>query len=145
MDWKNIDEKEAADYLRHDFRCDLASWFVISHGTWRGCDIILHMESHFNVHRPENRMVANDARRSYLFASAFRVMLEMTQAKLKEEGEDAAAELCKKKKWPICSAGLGGFLLPVSDRVREAELIPDAPKHIPFYDETCQFFRKIMR
>ena len=89
-------------------------------------------------------MIANNTRRSYLFAAAFRCMLEISQAKLKKEGEEALAELCKKMNWPICSAGLGGFLVPIENMVREAELIPDVQKYAPFYDDACQVFRKVL-
>ncbi len=148
MDKTPLQQDEALVYLQHDFNQDLKIWFTIRPGGWRGCDAILYMEDHFNPGRPYNHMINDDARRSHVFAAAFRAMLEITQSIWKGEGgEDAAVQFCKEKGWPICSAGMGGPLLDVDIMLREAKLLPEEPdsSNAKFYNDAVALFRTVMR
>ena len=137
--------EEAQAYLQNDFRHDLRTWFTFE-GLYKGCDFIPHMDSHFNPSRPISLMIGNDARRSHIFAAAFRVMIELTQSIWNGDGGEAAAvKFCKEKGWPICSAGLGGPLLSVENMVREARLVPDNEKNVEFYNAAMALFSKIMQ
>lgn len=90
-------------------------------------------------------MIENDARRSHIFAAAFRVMIELTQSIWNGDGGEAAAvQFCKDKGWPICSAGLGGPLISVETMVREAGLVPDNEKNVEFYNAAIALFSTIM-
>ena len=92
-------------------------------------------------------MLNNDARRSHIFAAAFRVMIEITQSVWKGEGgEPEAIRVSKEKDWPICSAGLGGPLLDVDIMLREAKLLPEESdsSNAKFYNDAVALFREIL-
>lgn len=136
---------ECESYLQNNFRQDLKTWFTIRPGGWGGCDAILHMDDHFNPGRPYTHMINNDARRSHIFAAAFRAMVEITQSSWKGDGgEDAAVQFCKENGWPICSAGMGGPLLDVDAMVQEAGLSPQNRQDTEFYNHAIAIFRSIM-
>ena len=136
---------EAICYLRDCFADDLGKWFAIKPcSAYHGCGIVLFMDDQHNPHRPYNHIVENDARRSYIFAAAFRAMIELTQTAIKEHGEEAAAEFCKRHGWPLCSAGLGGMLVPPEQMAKEAHLVPDSRTYVPFYDNAVILFRELM-
>ena len=147
MDKAPLQQDEALAYLQHDFKHDLKTWFTIRPGGWGDCDAILHMDDHFNPGRPYNHMINNDARRSHVFAAAFRVMIETTQSIWNGEGgETEAIQFCKEKGWPICSAGMGGPLLDVAIMLREARLLPEEPdsSNAKFYNDAVALFRTVM-
>ena len=146
MDKTPMSKEEAVIYLQHDFRHDLRLWFTFD-GSYAGCEFIPHMDDHFNPGRPYNYMINNDARRSHVFAAAFRVMVETTQSIWKGDGgEEAAIQFCKDKGWPICSAGMGGPLLDVDIMLREAKLLPEEPdsSNAKFYNDAVALFREIL-
>lgn len=145
MDKSPLTKEEAVFYLANLFHEDIESWFTVNHGGWLGCDIVLHMERHFNRNRPISNMVANNPRRSYVFAAAFRAMLEATRPLFTDEGDEAAAaRFCKERGWPLCSWGLCGFRAPVDSMVRAADLVPDAKSYVDFYEDATELFRRIM-
>ncbi len=146
MDKTPLCREEAEAYLRRYFRHDLRLWFTFD-GLYAGCQFIPHMDDHFNPGRPYTHMINNDARRSHIFAAAFRAMIEITQSIWKGDGgEDAAVQFCKEKGWPICSAGMGGPLLDVDIMLREAKLLPEeaGSSNAKFYDDAVALFREIL-
>ena len=146
MDKTSMIIEEAEEYIRRDFKHDLRLWFTFD-GSYAGCQFIPHMDDHFNPGRPYNHMINNDARRSHVFAAAFRVMVETTQSIWKGDGgEEAAIQFCKDKGWPICSAGMGGPLLDVDIMLREAKLLPEEPdsSNAKFYNDAVALFREIL-
>ncbi len=146
MDKTPMTIEEAEEYIRCDFKYDLRLWFTF-YGSYAGCHFIPHMDDHFNPGRPYNHMINNDARRSHIFAAAFRAMIETTQAIWNGEGGEKAAILfCAEKGLPICSAGMGGPLLPADTMVREAKLLPEEPdsSNAKFYNDAVALFREIL-
>ena len=145
VDRTPIDREEASRYLYDCFLSDLRMWFTIE--PYRACPecyIVLFMDDQHNPNRPYNHLINNDPRRSHIFAAAFRAMIELTQAVIREQGEAAAAEYCKSRGWPLCSAGLGGMLLPPEQMAKEANLFPDSRSYVPFYDKAVTLFRELM-
>ena len=148
MDKTPLTKEEAETYLQNAFKRDLRTWFTVRKNAWGGCDSVLHMSDHFNPRRPGNHMLNNDARRSHIFAAAFRVMIEITQSVWKGEGgEPEAIRVSKEKDWPICSAGLGGPLLDVDIMLREAKLLPEESdsSNAKFYNDAVALFRTVMQ
>jgi len=80
------------------------------------------MDGAFNANRHWARGVTTEEK--YLFAAATCMMVLLTQVVWKVKGEEAAYRLCRAMDWPICSAGLGGFLHPLQ-MMREADLLPE--------------------
>ena len=145
MDKTPLEREEASRDLLDCFRSDLRTWFKVEPDiTYPGGVIVLFLDAHFNPGRPTNNLINNDARRSYIFAAAFRVMIELTQAVIKEQGNEVAAEFCKHRGWPRCSAGLGGMQLPPEQMAKEADLLPDHRSYVPFYDGAVALFRELM-
>jgi len=113
------------DLLKQDFQRALSAYFTIQagiEGRWGGCRFIPHMDGAFNANRHWARGVTTDEK--YTFAAAMCMMVLLTQVVWKVKGEDAAYRLCCAMDWPICSAGLGGFLHPLQ-MMREADLLPE--------------------
>ena len=138
---------ECESYLQNNFKQDLKAWFSIRPEGLGGCDAILHMDDHFNPGRPYNYMINNDARRSHVFAAAFRAMIEITQSIWKGDGgEKAAIQFCKEKGWPVCSAGMDGPLLDVGIMLREAKLLPEgaSSSNARFYNGAVALFREML-
>lgn len=144
MDNTPLNKAEAEEYLRDNYIYDLYTWFTIRRGAYIGCDFIPHMDDQNNVHRPSGHMINNDARRSHIFAAAFRAMVELTQEVIKKDGESAAAEYCKQHGWPLCSAGLAGPGWAAEKMAGEARLLPDSEKYVPFYDGAVALFRELL-
>ena len=145
MDKVPLGSEEAILYLCDCFLNDLRQWFTIKpYRACPGCGIVLFMDDQHNPSRPYNHLINNDARRSYVFAAAFRAMIEQIQSVMRKQGEAAAAAACKSRGWPLCSAGLGGMLLPPEQMAKEAHLFPDCRSHVPFYDNAVVLFRELM-
>ena len=112
-----FESRNVPAYVPHQFASDLHQWFAITthaqSGT--GVDFVPFMEAYFNPQR-------SDAP-SYQLAAAVYVMIVASQIILRDFERAEAARMCREKGWPVCSAGMGGFLHPIR-MVYEADLLP---------------------
>lgn len=146
MQRDSLTEEDARLYLEDDFRDDLGRWFSIDYRRWNGCGFIGNLTDSGNPNRPHNRLLLYNARRSHVFAAAFRAMLERMRSVNNEKGLDGVAEFCRQHEWPMCSAGLAGLDgLSVSDMIKQAELNPENKNNIPFYKQAVEMFGRLMQ
>lgn len=112
-----FESRSVPAYASHQFASDLQRWFAITHHaqSGSGVDFIPFMEAYFNPRR-------GDAP-SYQLAAAVYVMIVASQIILRDFEREEAARMCREKGWPVCSAGMGGFLHPIR-MVYEADLLP---------------------